>query len=200
MSAKYSITIPEWLDRVVTYPLMIYRRLKYGYDFRRIYLGDDVYTIVDADVFYRLGHHKWHLKGNRRKLYAVRQVKTGPGKTKCIGLHREIMNHPKGLLVDHKNGNSLDNRIANLRPATRSQNAQNVPKRKNTSSRLIGVSFHKRQGRWRASISFEGKTRWLGFFDNEIDAAKAYDAAARKYYGELARANFPAELEAVLTD
>jgi hypothetical protein len=170
---------------------MVYRKLKYGYDFRRIYLGDGEWTIVDVDIYYRLGNLKWYLKGNRgTKFYAVRSVKIGIGRTKMLSLHREIMNQPKGVLVDHKNNCSLDNRRANLRLATPSQNAQNAPKRKNTSSRFIGISFDKRRKKWRASISYKGKRIWLGYFDNEIDAALAYDAAARKYYGEFARLNF----------
>lgn len=193
--AKIEINVPNWLDRVFTWPLMFYRRRKYGYDFRRIYLGDGEFTIVDPDVYYRLGHHKWHLKGsNGKKFYAVRDVKTGPGRTKQLGLHREIMNEPKGFFVDHKNNGSLDNRMANLRVATRSQNCQNVPKRKNTSSQFIGVSFSKEEKKWRAYITYKGKRIYLGYFDNEIDAAKAYDLAARKYYGEFARVNFPETL------
>jgi hypothetical protein len=197
MSATYSISIPEWLDRIITRPLMVYRRQKYGYTFRRIPLGDGVYTIVDENVYYRLGHLKWHLKGsNTKKFYAVRDVKTGPGKTKMMSLHREIMNEPKGFLVDHLNGNSLDNRGANLRAATRAQNAQNREKQENTSSKYIGVCVHKRDGKYNASICYKGRKLWLGAFDNEIDAAKAYDVAARKYYGEHAKVNFPAEAEA----
>jgi hypothetical protein len=178
---------------------MMYRKLKYGYDFRRIYLGDDEWAIVEPADYYRLGHLKWHLKGSTaKKFYAVRDVKTGPGQTRQLGLHREIMNEPKGLLVDHKNNDSLDNRKANLRPATRSQNRQNVPKRKNTSSRFIGVSYSKEEKKWRARITYKGKRIHLGWFDNEIDAARAYDAAARKYYGEFAKVNFPAEQKPAL--
>jgi hypothetical protein len=173
---------------------MLYRKHKYGWPFRKIDLGDDVYTIVDQDVYYRLGHHKWHLRGsNAKKFYAVRDVKTGPGRTKQLGLHREIMNEPKGLLVDHKNGNSLDNRIANLHSATWSENAQNRPKKQNTSSRFKGVSFHKQYKKWGATICYQGKNILLGWFVNEIDAAKAYDRAALKYYGEFAKVNFAAE-------
>ena len=199
MSATYTITIPEWLDRIFTRPLMIYRKLKYGYTFRRIPLGYGVYTIVDEDVFYRLSHYKWFLKGcNSKKFYAARHIKTGSGCTKLLNMHREIMNEPKGFLVDHLDGNSLDNRRANLREATRSQNCQNVPKKKNTSSRFIGVNYSKEERKYRARISLNEKRIYLGRFDNEIDAAKAYDVAARKYYGEHAKVNFPEETEAVL--
>jgi hypothetical protein len=194
MTTKLTITIPVWLDRAFTWPLMLYRKFKYGYDFRRIYLGDDEWTIVDADVYYRLGHLKWQIKGNRgRKFYAVRFAKIGPGRTKLLNLHRVITNAPKGLVVDHKNCDSLDNRRANLRLATRSQNNQNVPKRKNTSSRFIGVCFNKEHKKWCAYISYEGKSLWLGYFESEIVAAKAYDRAALKYYGDFARINFQSE-------
>ncbi len=199
MSATYSISIPEWLDRIFTRPLMAYRKFKYGYTFRRIPLGEGVYTIVDEDVFYRLSHYKWHLKGsNTKKYYAVRDAKTSSGHTRQLGLHREIMNEPKGFLVDHKNNNPLDNRTANLRKATKSENCQNVPKRKNTSSQFIGVSFSKEEKKWRAYITFRGKRIYLGYFHNEVEAAKAYDGAARKYFGEHAKVNFPADSESIL--
>jgi hypothetical protein len=199
MSATYSISIPQWIDRIFTLPLMAYRKLKYGYTFRRIPLGDGIYTIVDVDVYYRLSHYKWHLKGCKaNKFYAVMDVKIGHGRTRVVSLHREIMNEPKGFLVDHKNNNSLDNRIDNLRPATRSQNRQNSPKRKkNASSQFLGVSFHKEEKKYRARISIKGKRIHLGRFDNEIDAGKAYDVAARKYYGEHAKVNFPKNPESV---
>ncbi len=191
MKANLTISIPVWLDRICTWPLMRYRRHKYGWPFRRIDLGQGEFTIVDPDVYYRLGHYKWYLKGNKRKFYAVRSTKIGPGETKMLSLHREIMNEPKGLMVDHKNNDSLDNRTDNLRVATRSQNCQNVSKRKNTSSRFIGVCFHKSHKKWTAYINFEGKRTFLGYFDNEIDAAKSYDKAALKYYGEFAKVNLP---------
>jgi len=185
------IKVPNWLDRICVWPAMMYRRKKYGYSFRRIYLGEGEWTIVEPEDYYRLSHFKWCIKGNGKKFYVVGSVKNGPGRTKLLSLHREIMEAPVGLLVDHRNGDTLDNRRANLRLATSSQNMQNVQKKKNTSSRFIGVSFIKSSGRWAAQIRAKGKDRWLGTFDFEIDAAHAYDTAARKYYGDFARLNFP---------
>jgi len=194
MKACLTIRIPVWVDRIFVWPLMFYRKCKYGYDFRRIYLGEGEWTIVDTDVYYRLGNLKWNIRGNGKKLYAVRFVKIGPGRTTLLNLHREIINAPKGIIVDHKNGCSLDNRRVNLRLATRSQNGQNVPKRReNTSSQFVGVSFDKERRKWLAYINYEGKRKWLGRFGSEIDAARVYDAAARKYFGEFARLNFSAE-------
>jgi hypothetical protein len=188
------IKIPVWIDRIFAWPVMMYRKWKYGYKFRRIYIGEGLYTIVDPDIYYRLGHLRWSVCGDGRKDYAARiDRKFRYGRTKTIFLHREIMNAPKGILVDHSNGESLDNRRDNLRLATHSQNMQNRRKRKNTTSRYAGVYFEKRRKKWTANININKKKIWLGRFDDEIEAAKAYDEAARKYHGEFARLNFTEE-------
>jgi hypothetical protein len=102
------------------------------------------------------------------------------------------MDAPADRLVDHRNNDGLDNRRDNLRLATRSQNMYNKLKTKSkTSSRFIGVSFDKSRRKWEARIYYQGRKIWLGRFDSEIDAALAYDEAARKYHGEFARLNFP---------
>jgi hypothetical protein len=190
--AKIEITVPDWLDRICAWPVMVYRRHKYGYDFRRIYLGEGEWTILDQQDYYRYQELKWLVKGNGSKLYAVGSVKTEPKKTRMTWMHREIMNAPKELLVDHRNGDSLDNRRENLRFATQSQNIANAIRDKSkTTSRFTGVNFDKRRKRWLASIRNQGKKVFLGRFKNEMAAARAYDKAAREYHGEFARLNFP---------
>jgi hypothetical protein len=186
-----SIKIPVWLDRICAWPARLYRRHKYGYEFRRVHVGEDKYAIVDQKDFYRLNKLEWLVKEDFDSIYAVRFFRR-PGKSsKLLSMHRFICNPPAGLLIDHINCNGLDNRRDNLRPATHSQNNCNRPKRRNTTSRFVGVHFAKKMNKWAAQIKHKGGKQWLGYFDNEIDAAKAFDAAAKKYHGEFARLNFP---------
>jgi hypothetical protein len=185
--ASITINVPNWLDRIFAWPLLFYRLFKFGYPYRRIYLGEGEWTILDQQDYYRLGNFKWFLKGR----YALRSFKIGPDKTKMISIHREIMNAPDGLLVDHRNGDGLDNRRSNLRLATHSQNQCNKLKIKTkATSKYVGVNFDKSRGQWAARIRHNNKEIWLGRFDSEIDAARAYDQAAMKYHGEFARLNF----------
>jgi hypothetical protein len=101
------------------------------------------------------------------------------------------MNPPKKLVVDHRNSDGLDNRRENLRIATKTQNAFNSRKRKNATSQFHGVHFKKLSDKWVACIQYRKKRMWLGYFENEIEAARAYDRAALKYRKEFARLNFP---------
>jgi hypothetical protein len=112
-----------------------------------------------------------------------------------ISMHREIMNANDSRFVDHRNCDSLDNRKSNLRFATQAENIHNRRKRKNATSQYIGVFFRKDTRKWVGKIMDGKKQIILGNFDNEIDAAKAYDEAAKKYHGEFARLNFPPESE-----
>jgi hypothetical protein len=96
------------------------------------------------------------------------------------------------MRVDHRNRNTLDNRRVNLRLATYTQDHGNSKKQKlNTSSKYKGVSWDASTQKWRAQITVEGKPRHLGLFVDERDAGRTYDDAARDYFGEFARVNFP---------
>jgi hypothetical protein len=104
-------------------------------------------------------------------------------------VHRLVMMAFLGLqpdeLVDHINGDSLDNRLSNLRKCTLAQNGYNSKKPKNNKSGYKGVCFQ--QNKWRASIHVNGKQKFLGYYDTPEEAHAAYCAAAREYYGEFAR-------------
>lgn len=105
-------------------------------------------------------------------------------------MHRAILNVPKGYKTDHRNHNGLDNRKQNLRIATNSENQQNQKIRKNGTSQYKGVSWNSKHKLWYAQIKLNNKVKWLGDYKNEIEAAKAYDEAAKELFGEFALTNF----------
>jgi hypothetical protein len=192
MKVNLTIGIPGWLDKICTWPVLLYRNLKYGHSFRKIPLGEGRFTIVEPGDFYQLNRFNWCAKENGPRIYAVRLVGDSNNRTKIISMHREIMGEPAGMLVDHRNRNTLDNRKENLRLATHSQNQFNKGKTtRKTTSRFIGVFFEKQSGRWVARTTVGGKRIWLGRFDDETEAARAYDEAAREYHKEFAQFNFP---------
>jgi len=191
---QLTITIPFWLVWLLRPPVLLYRRLRYGYAFCRIPLTQGQYAIVDSDDYQRLSKHKWYAAGRSGNCYyAVRMIKTRNGTKRQIHMHRQILKVPDDMFVDHINRNSLDNRKANLRPATPSQNVRNRAKNTNRTytSKYKGVTWNRCIKPWRAHIHFNHKLISLGSFDDEIRAAKAYDQAARRYHGEFAVTNFP---------
>jgi len=190
--ARIEIKVPDWLDKICAWPVVWYRKRRFGEAFRKIPLGEGKFTIVSPQDYYWLNVFHWYPEVKGPNTYAVRAVSIPEKRrTMIVSMHREIMNHPAGYVVDHKNCDGLNNLRSNLRRATKAQNTQNRRKRKNTSSQYIGASYDKNYKKWASQIVYEGKKIWLGRFDSEIEAAKAYDEAAKKYHGEFARINFP---------
>jgi hypothetical protein len=107
-------------------------------------------------------------------------------------MHRLILGAQNGDLVDHKDRNGLNNRRNNLRLCTSSQNSMNVIRKyKGKTSVFRGVHFHKAANKWIAKVYAGRVAHHLGSFVNEVDAAIAYDHAAKRLHGEFALVNFP---------
>jgi hypothetical protein len=191
--SNFVLKIRDWLINLVVQPVLLYRLARYGYTFRRIRMSGPKYAKVDPADYKRLRKYEWLVMKSRNSYYSLR-IKPGKkgGSESQIYMHKEILKVPKGMVVDHINRDSMDNRIANLRAATHSQNMCNKRKCSGaTYSKYKGIHWHKLHRKWKAAITFEKKRIYLGSFDNEIDAAKAYDEAAKKYHGEFACLNFP---------
>lgn len=158
-------------------------------DYCRIPLTQGKFAKIDPEDYIWLAQFRWHCKINKNSIYAVRSI-TISGRTKRIYMHRLIVNTPSHLLCDHINHNGLDNRKANLRNCTIKQNNANSRSAQSASSKYKGVSWNKRRKKWSAYIKKDGIQLNLGSFDNQIDAAKAYDKAAKKLHGQFAALNF----------
>ncbi len=144
------------------------------------------FAIVDAEDYEWLSKYKWHINICRRNSYALRSK----NRRKCA-MHREITNAPDGMLVDHIDGNGLNNRKSNLRLCNHAQNARNSRPYRNGSSKYKGVSFDQYAKKWKVVIENNGEQFNLGRFKDEVEAARAYDKKAAELFGEFAYLNFP---------
>lgn len=150
---------------------------------------------VDDEDFDRVNQFKWHAYKQGDCYYGVRNIKEPSGKRTSCYLHCFILGR---VGVDHRNGDGLDCQRRNLRPASSQQNHR-ASRRKPPgaySSNYRGVSWHSKMGKWQSAIGI-GRTerrdkhqKFLGYFQSEEDAARAYDAAAKQIFGEFAALNF----------
>jgi hypothetical protein len=152
---------------------------------KSIFLSNGKECLVDDDDYQWASQYKWHESG---KGYALRNKQVN-GRSATVRMHRELLQVHQGLEVDHINGNRLDNRRSNLRPATRQENVRNRKVQKNNKCGFKGVSCEK--GRFRAYICVNNKLIHLGMFTTAEEAARARDKAEKELFGEFSRLNFP---------
>ena len=188
----FSLSVPTILVRNAVWIVLLYRRVSYGYTFRRIKLTRGKYAIVNVEDFEWLNQYKWHCSYHG---YAKRAVykRTGKGRRQVeIYMHKLLCPVPDGMIVDHINRNSLDNRRENLRAATQKQNVWNRKFiRKRGKTRYNGIRWDKNKEKWQVRLTINGRRKSFGYYADEIEAAKVYDRVAKKYRGEYACLNFP---------
>lgn len=141
-------------------------------------------ALVDDEDFDTLNAGGWWVNGAGYATRRVRSLRT------TLMMHRVVVSAPRGVQVHHVNGERLDNRKANLRICTQAQNNVAQPIRASGSSPYRGVHRCSRADRFIAKIRIDGRSKYLGTFTDEIEAAVAYDAAARECHGEFAALNF----------
>lgn len=152
--------------------------------------GYDV--LIDDEDYERLKGFKYYIHARSvrdwSKYYFWRNITIGGIRT-ITRLHRDIMGcvYKDGTLVDHKDGNTLDNRKVNLRLSTHAENTQNQKLRKNSKSGVKGVSWTKSRHKWLAQIIANGKHVYLGYHTDIKDAEAAYAKASKELHGEFSR-------------
>lgn len=148
--------------------------------------GKEGFAIVGDSDFKRISKSKWHIRKRNHTSYVVRR-QIVKGKKKTIYLHREILKLPNDYkIIDHIDGNGLNNQRRNLRVCTQSQNSMNRSLLSRNRSGNKGVGWYSRYNKWRARIVVLGKEKTLGFFKSKKEAIEAYRKASIKYHGRFA--------------
>lgn len=150
----------------------------------KIPLTQGVFAEVDRDDFQRLSVHKWTAQRTREgKFYAMRR-----DRGRLVLMHRLIAKTPKHLWTDHIDGDGLNNRKKNLRHVTPTQSAMNkaIQRGQTMKGAWLDRTCHNKN-KWRATIRLHGKLTYLGRFFTQVEAAAAYQVAAKKMFGEYRR-------------
>lgn len=145
-------------------------------------------AVIDAADVPLVDRWSWRALVESNTVYVGRDERRGRGQKRVrIYLHRVLSSPPDGVGVDHVDGDGLNNRRKNLRHATQLENNRNQKRRNDNTSGLKGVSWNKRDKKWRAAISVLGRTKNLGYFDTPEEAHAAYCIAAIDLHGQFAR-------------
>lgn len=156
---------------------------------KKITLTKGRVALVDDEDYGFLMQWKWCCDS---KGYAMRTTKRSETKTQArtvVFMHRAILKAEKGTQVDHKSGDTLDNRKSNLRVATHSDNMRNRKLQKNNKTGFKGVWFNSRRQKFVATIKINGSSRTLKHTDTAEEAAHIYNQFAEQLFGEFARLN-----------
>jgi hypothetical protein len=148
------------------------------------------YVFVDDEDYEAVSKHKWCVKQDKSTYYARTQVKNDDGTWIALLMHRLVVGvtDPK-IEVDHRNHRGFVNLKTNLRVCSHADNMRNQQKHSVNTSGFKGVSWNKHNKNWRARIKVNYKNIHLGCYTDKIDAAKAYNDAAIKYFGHFACLN-----------
>lgn len=161
------------------------KHIKQPTDYKIIGLTQNMFTKVSNEDFDVLKDINWHFDG--------RYARTNNfGRDKKIRMHTFLLNPEEGFVVDHINGDTLDNRRDNLRVCTQRENLLNSKAQTNSKySKFKGLCFYKHLNKYVVNIGHNGVNHIVGYFTDEIEAAKAYDKKAKELFGEFAYLNFP---------
>jgi hypothetical protein len=152
-------------------------------DTLRIALTKGQFAVIEAADSW-MDRYRWNATEIRGRYYAYAKLDG-----RMTYMHRLLMGNPPKMEVDHKNGDTLDNRRSNLRIVTHAQNLANQRLHVRSASGFKGVSWDKKSKKWAAHIKYQCRKRHLGYFAVKEDAARAYNAAATELFGEYARLN-----------
>ena len=159
---------------------------------KEIKLTQGKVTLVDDEDYEWLNSFKWYAGKHRNTFYALRAIPSHHCRQKTQRMHMLIMGERKiGMIIDHKDGNGLNNQRSNTRFCTIAQNGRNSQPQLGCTSIYKGVCWHIRNNKFISHIIVDRKLKHLGYFNSEIEAAKAYDKAAKFHFKEFAYLNFP---------
>lgn len=158
---------------------------------REISLSQGYVALVSEEDYPELSRYKWQLFKAKRKVggYRLYAARSGGGRGEAtVKMHRQILGATGDQCVDHIDGDGLNNSRDNLRVCTNQENSRNARISHNNTSGYKGVARFR--NKWRAYLTVDAKQKHLGFFLDRLEAAHAYDRAARELFGNFARTNF----------